>query len=165
MLKKSEVDIVTEEHVRNGGVLAKLYFDMQHKEKDKLKPLMVDLINNRLLKEKGVVYCYGAIEEPIENHGAYITNSRVTILTENFTALVNIVFNYAPAGIEIVKPEKTVEFKISELQGLLLDISQISVGYSKYILERVLTPEEKKDIERSIENRAELGKKLLEKKD
>ena len=164
-MKKSEVDIVTEENIRNGGILAKLYFDMQHKEKDKLKPLMVDLINNRLLKENGVIYCYGTIAEPIEGKDTFITNARVTLLTQNFTALVNIVFNYAPAGIEIIKPEKSVEFKIAELQGILLDISQISVGYSKYILERVLTPAEKEDIAKSLESRAELGKKMLEKKD
>ncbi len=164
-MKKSDVDVVTEENVRNGGLLVKMYFDMQHKDKDKLKPLMVDLVNNRLMKEKGVVYCYGAVAEPIENKDTFITNARVTVLVQNFTALVNIVFNYAPAGIEIIKPEKSVEFKVAELQGILIDLSQISVGYSKYILEKVLTPEEKQDIAKSLESRAELGKKMLEKKD
>ena len=31
-MKKSDVDVVTEENVRNGGLLVKMYFDMQHKD-------------------------------------------------------------------------------------------------------------------------------------
>ena len=64
-MAKSEVDKVTEEKIARGGVLVKFYFDMQHKDKEQLQPLMTDLINNHLMKEKGVVYCYGAIEEPL----------------------------------------------------------------------------------------------------
>ena len=40
-MAKAELDRVTEEKILKGGVLAKLYFDMQDKDKDKLQPLMV----------------------------------------------------------------------------------------------------------------------------
>ena len=46
-----------------------------------------------------------------------------------------------------------------------MDLSQISVDYSKYILEKVLKPEELEKIKSQMENRAETGKKLLEKKE
>ena len=164
MAKKSDVEIVTDEKIAKGGVLVKLYFDMQHKEKDKLQPILVDMINERLMKERGVVYCYGAIEEPLENKGMYITSAMVTVLFESFIPLVNVAFNYAPAGIEILKPENTMTFKTFELQAMLIDLSQISMDYSKYIAEKVMKPEDVENMRKSIENRAELGKKLLERK-
>jgi hypothetical protein len=164
-MAKNDVDRVTEEKVSKGGVLVKLYFDMQHKEKDKLQPLLVDLINERLMKERGVVYCVGAIEEPLENKGIYITSATVTMLFENFMNLVNIAFNYAPAGIEILKPTYEMTFKTHELQAMLMDLSQISMDYSKYVMEKVMKPEDLETMKKQIENRVELGKRLLEKRE
>lgn len=164
-MPKNEVEKVTDEKLNRGGVLAKLYFDMQDKEKAKLQPVMVDLVNERLLKEPGVVYCFGSIDEPIERAGIFVTNAVLTILVENFFSLVRIAFNYAPAGIEIMKPTKDMTFKTYELQSMLMDLSQLSVMYSKYIIEKVMSPEDLEKMRRSMENRAEIGKKYLEKKD
>ncbi|MCL4403452.1 MAG: hypothetical protein M1500_02945 [Candidatus Marsarchaeota archaeon] len=161
---KSQVDEVTEETIAKGGVLVKMYFDMQSNEKDKLQPLLVDLINKHLLKEKGVVYCYGAVEEPLENKGIFVSSAEVTLLVKSFFSLVSISFNYAPAGIEIIKPMKDMKFNVNDLQSMLMDLSQLSLGYSKFMLERVLKPEDLQNIEKQIENRVELGKKLIEKK-
>ncbi|MEM0149680.1 MAG: hypothetical protein QXW10_02170 [Candidatus Micrarchaeaceae archaeon] len=162
-MAKSELDALTEEKIGKGGMLVKLYFDMQNTDREKLQPLMADLINEHLLKEPGVVFCYGAIDEPIEKDGIYITNAVLTLLVEDFMPLVGIALRYSPAGIEIMKPTKEVVFKISHLQSMLMDLSQFSLNYSKYMLERVLKPEDIKELNRQLDNRAELGKKLLEK--
>ncbi len=161
-MAKNQVDEVTEETVAKGGVLVKLYFDMQSKDKDQLQPLMVDLINKHLLKENGVVYCYGSVEEPLENQGIFVTSAIVTMLVKSFFSLVSITFNYAPAGVEILEPVKDMKFNVNDLQSMLIDLSQLSLGYSKFMLERVLKPEDLKNIEKQIENRVELGKKLME---
>ncbi|MGC8647193.1 MAG: hypothetical protein ACP5SA_00015 [Candidatus Micrarchaeia archaeon] len=161
-MKKSELEALTEEKISKGGVLAKLYFDMQNPDKEKLQPLMVELINEHLLKEPGVVYCYGAIDEPIEKNGIYITNAVLTILTENFAPLIGIALRYSPAGIEILKPLKELSIKMSDFQSVLMDLSLYSLNYSRYVLEKVLKPEDIENINRQIENRIELGKKLLE---
>ena len=160
-MAKSDVDRVTEEAMAKGGILVKMYFDMRHNERDKLQPLMTDLINERLMKEKGIVYCYGAIEEPLERDGIFITSGTVTVLFDSFLPLIGIAFSYAPAGIEILKPTKDISFKPMQLQSMLMDISNISINYSKYILERVLSPEEKEAIATHLNDRVELGKKLL----
>jgi len=162
-MAKTDLERITDEKIARGGVLARVYFDMQHKEKDKLQPLLVDLINEHLLKERGVVYCYGVIEEPFERDKVFVTSATITVLFENFFAMVGIVFHYAPAGIEIMRPEKDMKFQISELQSMLMELSQISVDYSKYILEKVLKPEDMKTITEELENRALIGKRFLEK--
>ena len=101
---KSELEKITHDKLLQGGVLVKMYFDVQNKEEQKLQPLLVDLINEHLLKEKGVVYCYGSIETPLKLDELYVTNAEVTILLENIFPLVNIAFNYTPIGIEILEP-------------------------------------------------------------
>ena len=75
-----------------------------------------------------------------------------------------MIFNYAPAALEIIKPEKEVHIKTAELQSLLIDISNLSIQYSKYILEKVLDPKEIENIKKQMDNRAEIGRKAIEKK-
>ena len=161
---KSDMGKITEEKIAHGGVLATLYFDMQSEDKEKLQPLMLDLINERLLKEPGVVYCYGQIEEPLEREKIFTTSAMVTILTQNFSTLVRIAFNYAPAGVEILRPQNEMHFRIAELQAMLMDLSHVSVIYSRYIMERVLKPEDVEKIKRDLERREESGKKHIENK-
>jgi hypothetical protein len=158
---KTDVEKLTDEKIAKGGVLVKFYFDMQHKEKEKLQPLMADLINGRLMKEKGVVYCYGSIEEPLEKDGIYTTSAMITVLFDSFIPLIGVAFNYAPAGVEVLRPEKEMRFSTAEIQSLLLELSQISVTYSKYILEHVMKPEEIESLSKNMDTRAEVGKKFL----
>jgi hypothetical protein len=164
-MAKSDVERVTDEKIAKGGVLVKIYFDMQHKEKDKLQPLLADLINERLMKEQGVVYCFGSIEEPLEREGIFITSAIVTVLFDKFQPLVGIAFKYSPAGVEILKPTNSMTFKTFDLQAMLMDLSQISLDYSKYILEKVLKPEDVEALKGQLNNRFETGKKLLDKKE
>ncbi len=164
-MAKSEVDKVTDEKVAKGGILVKFYFDMQSEDKEKLQPLLVDLINDKLMKEPGVVYVYGAIEEPIKKDKYYITSAAVHVLFEGIRNLVLISFKYAPIGVEILKPQKDLHVNVWDLQSALLDVAQFSTEYSRYILEKVLRPEDLAVITKELENRQEIGKRLMQKKD
>ena len=161
-MAKSDVDRVTDDTIAKGGILVKMYFDMRHTEKEKLQPLMADLINERLMKENGIVYCYGAIEEPLERDGVFITSGTVTVLLNGFMPLIGIAFRYAPAGVEVIRPTKDIILKPMDLQRMLMDISNISINYSKYILEKVLKPEDVVEMANQIENRIVIGKKIRE---
>jgi hypothetical protein len=161
-MAKSDVNRVTEETIARGGVLVKMYFDMRHTEREKLQPLMADLINERLVKERGVVYCYGAIEEPIGRDGVFITSAILTLLVDSFPPLVDIAFRYAPAGIEILKPASEMLLKTAQLQSVLMNLSDVSMTYSRYIMENVLKPEEIENFKAHVEDRAAIGKKILD---
>lgn len=164
-MAKSEMNEMTEQTIAKGGVLARLYFDMESEKEDDLQPILTDLINNRLLKSEGVLYCYGAIDEPIKLEKTYETNAIVTALFKDIGAIINVAFNFAPAGIEVLKPEKEIKIKPNELQGVLLGLSNISVTYSQYILSRVLIKEDYDKVMHEMENREKLGKRLMEKKE
>ncbi|MDE1855937.1 MAG: hypothetical protein KGH49_01745 [Candidatus Micrarchaeota archaeon] len=158
-----EVTKMTREAVEKGGILAKLYFDMQSEKQEDLQPLMTDLISNRLLKTPGVLYCFGEVAEPIKVEEHYTTNAVVTALFKDVAAIVNVAFNYAPAGVEILKPEKEIVIRTHEMQAMLSDISQVAMQYSQFILQRVLSKEDYEKAMSDLRNREELGKKLIDK--
>ncbi len=163
-MKKESVEEVTKRVLESGGILAKLYFDMQSEKPDDLQPLMAEMVNEKILKTPGVVYCYGSIDEPIKlDDSTYSTSAVLTILFKDFAALINVAFNYTPAGVEILKPEKEYLLKTSEMQSIALDVAQISVNYAQYILSKVLSKEDFEKIKESLERREKLGKELLEK--
>ena len=162
---KKEVEEVTQRTLHSGGILAQLYFDMESEKQEELQPLMVDLINNRLLKTAGVVYCFGGIDEPVKLKDTYSTSAQVTALFKDLWSLINVAFSFTPAGIEILKPDRDYSLKQSDLQSLLLNVAQISLDYNNYILSRILKKEDYDKIMEQMKNREELGRKLLEKKE
>ncbi len=162
---KKEFEEITHQTIEKGGILVKLYFDMESDKQEDLQPLMVDLVNNRLLKAPGVVYCYGTIDEPLKVKESFSTSAEVTALFNSLWPLVNVMFNFTPAAVEVLRPAKDYMLKQVELQALLLNVAQISMEYNNYVLSRVLKPEDFEKIKEQTQRREELGKKLMEKKD
>lgn len=162
MEKKRSVSEITDEAVADGGYLALVYFDLHAKTADGVKNLMVGFIG-RLTKEPGVIYAVGEIDQPLEKGGVFSTWSEVKLLARDFSTLVKISSQYSPIGIEIIRPGR-VSLDLGEAQGLLLDISQTSQNFTRLIMDRVLSKEEVAEYQKKMEARAELGKKLLEKK-
>lgn len=160
-MAKSEVSEVTEKVIAKGGILTKLYFDMQSEKAEDLQPLMADLINQRLLKAPGVIYAAGSIDEPMKLEDVYSTNAMVTVLFNDLGALINVVFNFSPVGIEVMRPEGDYVIKAAHLNSLLLSLSQISMEYSKYILTKVLHGEELEKVEKELRVREEMGRKAM----
>lgn len=160
----NEAERIKKETIEKGGILAKFYFDVHSNQKEILKNLMLELISNNILKEEGVVYAYGTIDEPIENNGLFSTNAEVTILAKGFLPLLNLAIKYSPFAIEILEPYQK-SFNAQELQEVLLRASEISSQFAQYVLEKVLTPEEREQLNKKILNRAELAKRFLQKKE
>jgi len=164
-MAKSEVEEITHKTLARGGILARLYFDMQSEKSEDLQPLMADLINNRLLKTQGVVYCFGEIEEPIKMKDTYSTSAVVTALFKDLLTLVNVAFTFTPAGVELIKPDREYVIKSNDLQSLLLNVAQVSLNYADYILSRVMKKEDYDKLLSDMKNREELGKRLMKGKD
>ena len=161
---KREVEEVTQRTIDKGGILVKLYFDMESEKQDDLQPLMADLINNRLLKTPGVVYCVGAIDEPMKLKDTYSTSAQVTALFDGMWPLIKVMFDFTPAGVEILKPTRDYILRPADMQSILLNVAQVYLDYSNYILSRVLKKEDYEKIQDQMKSREELGRTLLDKK-
>lgn len=155
-----QAEKIKKETIEKGGVLAKFYFDVHSNQKDILKNLMLDFISNNILKEPGVVYAYGIIDEPIENKGLFSTNAEITILASGIMPLFNIALKYSPFSVEILEPYER-KLTASEFQEILLRASETSFQLSQYIYENILTPQQKEEFNKKVINRAELAKKYL----
>jgi hypothetical protein len=153
---------LTNETVKEGGVFAVLYFDMHAQDKEQLKQIAVDFAS-RITREHGVLYAQAEIEEPIEYEGAFSTNAEVHVLTQTFSALLNLAVRYGPLGVEIFRPENFIKLTLGEAHDILLTASQNSLEFTKFSLNRIATEEQKADFQKDLARRSEMGKRLLEK--
>ncbi|MCX6777239.1 MAG: hypothetical protein NTY73_04720 [Candidatus Micrarchaeota archaeon] len=160
MANKS-VEEVNDEIVKKGGLLTVMYFDIHGNSPEIIQNSMVDMVT-RLTHEPGVVYATGSIDEPIEFEGMHSTSAEVTLLARDFNAILNVCFRYGPIGIDVIRPEE-LKLSVPQLHTILLDISQTSQEYTKFVYGKLMTAEEKEDFNKKLINRAELAKRLVEK--
>ncbi len=158
----SEVDKVNERTIKDGGVLALLYFDVHGKSVDSVQQIGVGFIQ-KLTGETGVVYARGEIDEPIEEEKRFSTSIEVKILAKSFSSLCAICATYSPFYIEILEPT-SLNLSLDKAHDVLMLFSTVTHQYKKFILERTSTREELELYKKDLQNKEELGKKLLEKK-
>lgn len=151
-----------EQTLKEGGFYCILYFDLHAQSAEAVKNLMVGFIS-KLTAEPGVIYAVGEIDQPVQKENLFSTWAEVKLLARDFSSIVKICTLYSPIGVEILEPHQ-VRLSLAEAQSILLDISQTSLGFTKMIMERVLSKEELEQYKKKIEQRAELGKKLLQQK-
>ena len=75
-MEGKSVDEVTNETIKNGGVLAYLYFDLHATKSDVLQQLGVAVVH-KMLNERGVVFALGEIEKPMETDGVFSTSVQI----------------------------------------------------------------------------------------
>ncbi len=160
--KKKSLEEIVREKVSEGGIHATLYFDVHGNSVEALRNIMVDFVG-RLSKERGVVFAIGEIEKPIEDGDLHSTYGEVRVLTEDFAGMVNVCINYGPVGVEILDP-LGVKLTAGEAQTVLLNVSTASQNFTKLLMEKVLSPQEKALMQRKLDARAKIGKMLLERK-
>ncbi len=159
----TDIEKLTKDTVQKGGVLTILYFDLHANESDKVKHLATSFVDS-ILKQDGVVTAYGEIEEPIEHEGKFSTTIEVKVLTRDFEALLNICALFNPLTVEIQKPNE-IRLSLDKAHALLVNMAANWFSIKKYITERVSTKEEREQFNRYVQDRAAMGKKLLEKKE
>jgi hypothetical protein len=157
-----ELAELVDKATKRGAVLAILHFDAHGKEPEAPKTTLVEFISN-LSREKGFLYCKGEIDAPVETGGMYSSCAEVRVLAASFGDLVNAALKYGPIGVVLEKPAKIV-LGLDEAQNLLVDVSDVAQDYAKFIYEKTLKGEDLLEFQKKLSARAELGKKLLEKK-
>jgi hypothetical protein len=160
-MSDKSVDEVNDEVVGKGGLLAVMYFDIHGNSAEVIQHSLVEMIG-RLTHEPGVVYASGDIAEPIEYEGMHSTSAEVKLLVRDFNSIINVCFRYGPIGIDMIRPEE-LKLSVPQLHEVLLNISQTSHEYSKFVYDKLMSPEERVEFNKQLLNRAELAKRLVEK--
>ncbi len=157
----SDVEKLTRDTVKDGGVLAMMYFDIHAKSKELVQELGTGFINN-LIQKEGVVFALGEIDEPIDNGEGknWSSSISVKILTNNFMTLGAICMAHSPFTVEIMRPDE-IKLPLNQAHELLSVMSATTAEYKRYILTKLAKPEERAQIEKNLKMRAEMGKKIL----
>ena len=157
-----DVDKITKETIEKGGVLALLYFDLHAEDQESLRNLSTGFVDN-IIKYPGIVYALGEIDEPVENKGMFSTSIEVKVLAKDFLTLLNVCSLYSPLSVEILRPNE-IRLSVDKAHELLMNASANWFSIKKFIKERASTKEDLEAYKKYLENRMEVGKKLLEKK-
>lgn len=115
------------------------FIEMQAIEKTLLEN-QLSKIETALNKEKDfTIYSIekAKIEKSEEYYSSYL---EINLTVRDFTALMHFVMFYAPASIEIIKPDR-MEFTAQDLQDGLVDLSDMVHKYTDYIT-RLMNREE-----------------------
>lgn len=154
---------VLEQAIARGGIVALMYFDISTNEKDAVQRMLAELIE-KISKEPGIASCVGEIDEPIEMDKMWVSSAEVTMLAKSFVYLAGVAIRYGPIGIEVLRPSE-IKLSLGEAQSLLLNISQVGQEFTNFIMQKMMSEEEKEAFAKKLAARAEMGKKLLEKKE
>ncbi|VVB56988.1 Uncharacterised protein [uncultured archaeon] len=150
-----------DEIVRHGGYFAHFYFDMHGNNPSTLHDIMVGFVG-RVAKERGVHMAVGAVEDPIEHDGMYSSTARVSMLVTDLPSLARLAVSYSPIGIELEEPHEA-HVRAGDLQAALMSVSATAQDLTQHILKKgLLDDEQKKNFEKQILYRAELGRRLME---
>jgi len=159
---KERIQKLTEETIAEGGVLALLYFDVHGGSAEEVRNKMVEFVS-RINNEMGVVTCYGEIKEPIESEGMYSTAAEVKVLTKDFNTLITLGIRYGPISAEILRPE-VLKVGMGEAATIITNVANTAHQFSTFILNRMLSKEELEKFQRTMKQREEVGRKLIEEK-
>ncbi len=159
-----DVKKVTENAIKEGGVQAMLYFDLHAVSKEAAQQLGAGFVDH-VIKTPGVIYALGEIDEPVggEEGKNYSTSIALKVLTKDFTTLASLCLTHSPFNVEILKPDE-IRLPLNEVHELLGLLAATTAEYKKFIIQKVANPKEMEEMQRQLEIRAELGRKILEKK-
>ena len=159
-----DVEKLTRETVKDGGVLVMLYFDIHAKTKELVQQLGTGFVNN-IIQKPGVVFALGEIDEPVggEEGKNWSSSIAVKVLTRDFASLVSICLAHSPFSVEILRPDE-ITLPLNKAHELLGTVSAATAEYKKYIVTKLAKPDELAQIEEDLKKRVEMGKKMLKKK-
>lgn len=157
----SDIEKKTKDAIKNGGVLAMLYFDIHAKSKETLQQIGTGFINQVIQKE-GVIYGLGEIDEPVggEEGKNFSSSISLKILTRDFKTLSGLCMSHSPFTVEILRPDE-ITLTLSQAHELLGLLSATTAEYKRYILTKIAKPEEIERINENMKKRAEMGEKIL----
>ncbi|MEM4366935.1 MAG: hypothetical protein QW035_02275 [Candidatus Anstonellales archaeon] len=143
-----------------GALFASLYLDIHGADEKKLQNVAVELVN-RMMKEQGVLFVFGKIEEPILQEGVYSTLVEVKAIVADINSLATLTYVYTPVSVDLIMPDE-VKLTSSQVGSLMVYISNQSFNWKKIYIERMRTKEEAEAFAKEVQAREQLGKKLLE---
>jgi len=151
--RKFNEDLNVEELLGEGGVLSKLFIEVQGNDREMAKKALEKTINENLLKESNASLLEVRMFD-LEKYGDKKKNyfsgvAEVKLLADDFPSFVNLVMRYGPTAIEILKPQE-VRLDYEQMHTLVSGVSALAQVYSNKIMTMLKDPERRILYERMI---------------
>lgn len=171
---QAEFEKAVSEAVKYGAVHAQLYFDAHAQDEETVRSSLVEFVS-RLSNYRGLIYCKGEVLEVLkqerpsqeegvaqaEKGGEYTSSACVDVVADSFNTLLNVCTDFAPMAVEIMAPSK-ISLSAEEAQAALLDASRAAQDRAEMVYKQLLKPEQYETLTKTLKERVEAGKKLLE---
>lgn len=157
--QKDNFNKLREEVIKNGGIFAKLYFQLFGKTEEGLINLAKGF-SGVLVKAKGVKLGATEIAKPERlEDGYYSTYLESYLLLESPQDLFELVADTTPFSIEIIEPEE-ITLRSGKLEEILYVLSSYTFELKKRIFEA--NPKEATLMKKMALERVRLGEKIKE---
>ena len=137
-------DINIEKYLREGGILARLYLEVQGNDQNAVEIALEKTVFEQLNGEGGVkllkVRLY-KVEKAGENYSGVV---EIKLLLSEFRWFVSVVMRYGPTAIEVIEPDEVI-LSTDQMHSLLADVSEVGQSLSAQILS-LLTDDERRAV-------------------
>lgn len=128
--KKFNEDVDVEEKLGEGGVLSRLYLEVQGNNREAAKKALETTVLGRMVDEPDFyvleVRMFDLVKQDEQDH--YSGVIEVKAVARDFRSFLNVVMRYGPSAIEILSPEE-VTLKSDEMHSLVADVSDFAQAY------------------------------------
>lgn len=142
MTENFNEDLDIAERLAEGGVLSRIFIEVQATDENAAKTAMEKTIFDKLKNEKTLdileANLYDILKDPDKDYFSGV--AEVKLVARDFRSFVNAVMRYAPSAIEIQEPEE-IHLSNDEMHSLVADISEITQMYSTQVMSMMRDPE------------------------
>ncbi|MBM3308964.1 MAG: hypothetical protein FJY77_01800 [Candidatus Altiarchaeales archaeon] len=123
-------DLDLDEKLREGGILSRIYLEVQGNDLKAAKKALENTVLDRMVHEPDFhvleVKMFDLVKE--EGQEYYSGVIEIKSVARDFHAFLNVVMRYGPSAIEILSPEE-ITLKSDEMHAIVGDISNFVATY------------------------------------
>ncbi len=139
--------------ISEGGVLAKIYLEVQGNDLDAAKLALENTVQNRLAAEENIsilkVSMYDILKD--EKNEVFSGVAEIEFVADDFRWFLNTILRYGPAAVEIIEPSE-VKLPMAMMHSISADVADFSHLYSQQIIKLLKEPERKALYEKMLGN-------------
>ena len=140
--EKLNQDIDASSIIREGGVLSRIFIEVQANDLEAAKKSLESAVFSKLKQEKESkileIKIFDILKDDAEDFFSGV--SEIKLVSNDFRTFINMIIRYGPSAIEIIEPEEIV-LKSDEMHSLVADISEFTQMFSTQIMAMMKDPE------------------------
>jgi hypothetical protein len=142
--QKYNEDADIDKILSEGGVLAKIYLEVQGTDLEAAKLALENTVQTRLTKEETLTVLQIQMYDILKDETAEFFSgvAEIELIADDFRSFIKTILSYGPAAVEIVEPTE-VKLTADMMHAVVADIADFTHLYSQHIINMLKDPERK----------------------